>query len=102
MLYLLPIYEVKEDIKKNCKETFIHIYGWTGTITVVLAYGLTSFDSEEYLLIDILNLYGSLSIGYTCYRSRVWQALVCEIIWFSIGIYSLINNISDGKRIDCH
>jgi hypothetical protein len=102
MLFLIPIFEVKEDIKKNCKETLIHIYGWTGTITVVLAYGLTSFDSEEYLLIDILNLYGSLSIGYTCYRSRVWQAFVCEIIWFSIGIYSLIKNISDEGGISCH
>ena len=102
MLFLIPILEIRNDIKKNCKETLINIYGWTGTISVVLAYGLTSFDSEENLLIDILNLYGSLSIGFICYRSRVWQALVCEIIWFSIGIYSLIKNILDGGQVSCN
>ena len=102
MLFLIPVLEIKNDLQNSCKETLINIYGWTGTVSVVIAYGLTSFDSEEYLLIDILNLWGSLSIGYTCYRARVWQALVCEIIWFSIGIYSLIKNILNHGEDDCH
>ena len=102
MLFLIPIFEVINDLKKNCNNIFISIFGWTGTISVVCAYGLTSFKSDKYLLIDILNLYGSFSLGWICYRSKVWQALVCEMTWLLIGIYSLIKNILDGERVSCH
>ena len=95
MIFLIPVLEIKDDIRKSCKGALIHIYGWTGTITVVIAYGLTSFDSDEYLLIDCLNLYGSLSIGYTCYRSRVWQAVILEAVWFGIASVSLVRNLTD-------
>ena len=98
MLFLIPIYE----IKKNCKEKLLYIYGWTGTITVVTAYAMISYGSEKYILIDILNLYGSLSLGIICYHAKVWQSLVCEMVWFSIGIYSFINNLFNEEKTSCH
>ena len=99
MFYLLPFIE----IKKSCKDKLLGLYGWSGSISVILAYGLTSIDSEEYLLIDILNLYGSLSIGIMCYRARVWQATILEIAWFSVGTYSLIKNIIEEENTNnCH
>jgi len=90
-------------IKKEIKETLFTIYGWSGSISVITAYGLTSFESEEYLLIDILNLYGSLAIGIMCYKAKVWQATILEIAWFGVGTYSLIKNIIDDEdSTNCH
>lgn len=90
-------------IKKEIKETLFTIYGWSGSISVITAYGLTSFESEEYLLIDILNLYGSLAIGILCYKAKVWQATILEIAWFGVGTYSLIKNIIDDEdSTNCH
>ena len=90
-------------IKKEIKETLFTIYGWSGSISVITAYGLTSLESEEYLLIDILNLYGSLAIGIMCYKAKVWQATILEIAWFGVGTYSLIKNIIDDEdSTNCH
>ena len=78
----------------ECKETIysklIDIYGYSGSISVILAYGL---KDEQLILIDILNLYGSLAIGYICFRSKVWPPVIVEVCWFGIGCYSLIQNI---------
>ena len=87
---VLPIAlnECSDSIKKN----MVDVYGWTGSISVITAYSLTTFKIDQLLLIDILNLYGSLAIGYICYRGKVWQAVVCEIIWFGVGSYSIIKH----------
>ena len=69
------------------------IYGWTGSMTVLTAYTLTTFKIDELMLIDILNIYGSLSIGYICYKKRVWQAFILEVAWFGISIYSFIDRV---------
>lgn len=99
MYFYIPYIE----IKNNIKEQLYIIYGWTGSISVITAYGLTSFESEEYFLIDILNLYGSLAIGIMCYKAKVWQATILEIAWFGVGIYSLIKNIIDDEdSTNCH
>ena len=78
------------DIIKEHKDD---IYGWTGSMTVLTAYTLITFKVDELMLIDILNMYGSLSIGYICYKKRVWQAFILEVAWFGVSIYSFINNI---------
>jgi hypothetical protein len=90
--------ECKESTQKN----IIDIYGWTGSVSVITAYALTTLKIDSLFLIDILNLYGSLAIGYICYRSQVWQALVCEIIWFGVGTYSIIyNSFTDYNSTQC-
>tara|TARA_Y100000287_G_C14142045_1_gene315212 strand:- start:544 stop:843 length:300 start_codon:yes stop_codon:yes gene_type:complete len=99
MYFFIPYIE----IKNNIKEQLYNIYGWTGSISVITAYGLTSFESDEYLLIDILNLYGSLAIGITCFKARVWQATVLEVAWFGVGTYSLVKNIIEEEGSNnCH
>ena len=80
--------ECKEGIKKNISD----IYGWSGSLAVITAYSLTTFKIDQLFLIDILNLYGSLAIGYICYRSRVWQAMILEVAWFGVGTYSVIKH----------
>ena len=80
-------------IIRYIKEYKDDIYGWTGSITVLTAYALTTFKIDELMLIDILNIYGSLSIGYICYKKRVWQAFILEVAWFGISIYSFIDMV---------
>jgi hypothetical protein len=101
MQSIIPIAlnECKENIQKN----IVDIYGWSGSVSVITAYALTTLKIDQLLLIDILNLYGSLAIGYICYRKQVWQALVCEITWFGIGSYSITHRVLSGdNNIDCH
>ena len=93
---MLPNISLATIIKEVClsmKDYIVDIYGWTGTISVILAYALMTSDVDQDILIDILNIYGSLSLGYVTYAAKVWQALACEVIWFGIGSYSLINNL---------
>jgi hypothetical protein len=79
--------------KEVCKAYYPDIYGWSGSLAVLGAYGLTTFfDDEEdelQLQIDLLNLYGSSAIGYVCWKASVWQAFSLEVAWFGIALYSL-------------
>ena len=104
MVFFPFIYRtLKDEIKDECKKKSIDIYGWSGSISVITAYGLTTFGSDKDLLIDILNLYGSLAIGIMCYRAKVWQATLLEVAWFGVGTYSIIKNaISDKDELSCH
>ena len=97
---MLPILcrELRSECTEACRNHIINIYGWSGSISVISAYGLTSFDSDKLVLIDCLNLYGSLSIGIMCYRAKVWQATILEIAWFIVGSYSMIQNMIDDEE----
>jgi hypothetical protein len=80
--------------REACKAYCPDIYGWSGSVAVLTAYGLsTIFDGEEeedlHLQIDLLNLYGSSAIGYVCWKAKVWQAFSLEVAWFGIAMYSL-------------
>lgn len=73
-------------------------FGWSGSLAVITAYGLTTYldeDGEEPYErhIAILNLYGSSAIAYVCYRGKVWQAFVLEVAWFGIALTSLLGTI---------
>jgi hypothetical protein len=98
MFFYIPYLHTKQQIKEIC----INLYSWTGTVTVIMAYFMTSIDIEEYILIDCLNIYGSFSIGYTCYRSKVWSAMTCEIIWFIIAVVSFTRHILGYEVDDFH
>ena len=104
MVFFPFIYkDLKEEVKDGCKKRCVDLYGWSGSISVITAYGLTTFGSDKHLLIDILNLYGSLSIGIMCYKAKVWQATLLEVAWFGVGTYSIIKNIvTDESEVSCH
>ena len=92
-----------EEVTDECKRKCVELYGWSGSISVITAYGLTTFGSDKYLLIDVLNIYGSLAIGIMCYKAKVWQATLLEVAWFGVGTYSIIKNIvSDETELECH
>ena len=86
-------------IINNKKEKLINIYGWTGSISIIVAYALNTLSNDEInndninnLIIDLLNIYGSISIGIICYRQKAFQPVLLEVLWFIFHIV-LINNI---------
>jgi len=98
MFFYIPYIEVHKKLKEKC----YLLFSWSGTISVILAYFMTSFEIKEYIIIDCLNIYGSFSIGYTCYQSKVWSAMTCEIIWFIIGIISFTRHCLGYQVDDIH
>ena len=82
-------------INEQCKENCLEVCGWLGSLSIITAYICITSETGNPLFIDSMNLYGSFSIGYICYKKKVWQAMSLEVIWFGITTYSLINNISD-------
>ena len=80
------------DYKECIQKYGIDIYGWSGSVSVLVAYTMITLESEKDILIDCLNLYGSSAIGYVCYKNKVWQAFTLEVAWFGMALYSLINH----------
>ena len=91
-------------INRN-KEKIINIYGWTGSISIIVAYALNTINTDNKsnndddgniynIIIDLLNIYGSISIGIICYRQKAYQPVLLEVLWFIFSIYSFINNIT--------
>jgi len=104
MIFLFIYNDLKKECGDKCTEHLIDVYGWSGSISVITAYALTSMDSDNLLLIDVLNLYGSLAIGILCYRAKVWQAASLEVAWFCVGTFSMIKNIISEEEtiVRCH
>ena len=83
--------------REQCKKYTLELCGWLGSFSIIAAYACITLDYDKLLLIDGMNLYGSFSVGYICYRKKVWQAMFLEVIWFGIATYSLINNITNDE-----
>ena len=70
------------------------IIGITGTICLIVAYYLTTYQlSSNLILIDSLNVYGSFAVGYNCIYKGTYPPVILEIVWFIIGTISLVKNI---------
>ena len=85
------------DIREACKTYWKDVYGWSGSLAVITAYGITTFsdtDQEDELSLEIsvLNMYGSFALGYVCWQGKVWQAFILEFVWFWIAVYSLFES----------
>lgn len=70
------------------------IIGFTGTISLLSAYGITTHNLiENKKVIDVMNIYGAGAVGYNCWRKKVYPPMVLEGAWFGIALGSLLNKI---------
>ena len=68
------------------------IVGWYGTIAIVGAYGLSSFNivSSQSLIYQLLNVTGAIGIAIISLRKKTYQPAVLNIIWTIIGLVALV------------
>jgi hypothetical protein len=77
----------------------IDIIGWTGSIAVIAAYGLNSYQKikSDSLLFLLLNLFGGIflvvySVYYTAYATTF-----INVVWVIIAIPAVIQFIRKSK-----
>jgi len=77
----------------------IDILGWVGSVEVILAYGLNSYQriNSDSLLFQILNLTGAaFLIANTVYYGAFPSALI-NVIWVLIAVPAIIRIIRNKK-----
>lgn len=68
------------------------IVGWYGTVAILGAYALSSFNiiSPQTFLYQILNVTGAVAIIVISLRKKTYQPAVLNIIWAAIGLVVLL------------
>ncbi len=77
------------------KNKIIEIFGWYGTIVIVVAYALLSFgylDSEN-IWYQILNGTGAIGIVVLSFSKKAYQPGVLNIIWTVIALIAIFKII---------
>lgn len=82
-------------------ELLVDGIGWLGSLGLVMAYGLNSYqkiksDSYTFLIINLLS--GILLIGYTFYY-KTYANTFLNMVWVAIAIPALINLTRKKKNI---
>lgn len=73
-------------------EILIHVLGWTGSVMVITAYGLNSYQklASDSLAFLVLNLVGGiLLIIYSAWLSAFANTFI-NVVWVLIAIPALI------------
>ena len=78
------------------KDKIIEIFGWYGTIVIVVAYFLVSFGllSSNNLWYQILNATGAIGIITISFYKKAYQPGVLNIIWTIIALIAIVKILS--------
>ena len=81
-------------------QVVVNVLGWVGTFLMVLAYYLISnkkldASSPTY---HILNIVGSVALGFNVFYLKAWPAVALEVVWAGIAIAALIKCKPKGCR----
>lgn len=70
---------------------FIDIIGWIGSIEVIAAYGLNSYQKikTDSVLFQLLNLTGALFLIVNTIYYRAYPSAFINIVWVIIALLSL-------------
>lgn len=76
----------------TAKRKISEVIGWYGTIAIVLAYGLVSFQviSSSGIVFQLLNLTGAIGIIIISTIKGVRQSIVLNTFWAVIAVLALI------------
>lgn len=72
---------------------FIELFGWYGTVAIVLAYALVSFSvlQPTDIAYQLLNGTGALGIVLVSFYKQAYQPGVLNIIWTVIAVVAILN-----------
>ncbi len=75
------------------KKNLIEIFGWYGTVAIVLAYALVSFSvlSAGSIWYQLLNGTGAIGIVVVSLYKKAYQPGILNIIWTLIAMIAIIN-----------
>jgi hypothetical protein len=76
-------------------EILIHILGWTGSVMVIAAYGLNSYqkmrsDSMGFLVLNLVG--GVLLIIYSAYFSAFANTFI-NVVWVVIAVPAIFKKV---------
>ena len=68
-----------------------NIIGWIGSISLVLAYTLLTFEvvGQKDLLFNGMQLLGGLALGYRVWLDRNWSNLALEVFFVAVAVYAI-------------
>ncbi len=71
------------------------IIGWYGTVVIVGAFAMVSFEviSPTSLAYQILNSTGALGIIYISFKKKAYQPGVLNIVWLIIAGVAIIRSL---------
>jgi len=81
-------------------ELIAAVLGWSGTVSLLLAYGLVSAGrlSGKGVAFQLLNVYGSSGLGVAAVEGEVWSAATLNAVWVSIGLVTLAMSLRHRRR----
>jgi hypothetical protein len=82
------------------EKIIIEIIGWIGSVAVVAAYLLVSYNkvkSDSYFY-QFLNLLGSICLIINTFYHHAFPSMIVNIIWSFIAIAVLFKTFSREKR----
>ena len=71
--------------------TFIDIFGWIGSILLVVAYALISYNkikADSYFY-QTLNIIGSIALIFNTYHYMAYPSTFVNVIWLVIGAVAI-------------
>ena len=81
-------------------EWLIDTIGWIGSIEVVVAYGLVSYNKieAESLGYQILNLTGGLFLIINTYYYAAYPSTFINVVWLFIALFAIIKMFRKPKK----
>lgn len=82
---------------------WIEVIGWAGSVAVVAAYLLVSYQklASNSWSYQILNLFGSICLIINTYFNHAFPSMTVNIIWAGIAIAVMVN-IAKKKKSNSH
>lgn len=79
--------------KLSSKQLAAEIAGWYGTIAILAAYVLVSFNliDGDGIVFQLLNLTGAIGIIIIASYKKVAQSIVLNIVWGVVAIVAIVN-----------
>jgi hypothetical protein len=85
---------------KDDLDLLVEVIGWIGSIEILLAYGLNSYQKirSDSLAFSLLNLTGGLFLMiYTIYKDAFANTFV-NLVWVVIAVIALARWVKRGRE----
>jgi hypothetical protein len=78
---------------------FIEIIGWTGSVGILAAYALNSYQKikSNSLLFLVLNIIGGILLCFYSFYHKAFANSFLNVVWMGIAIPPLVKIINGNK-----